>query len=425
MLRKVLGSCCLGLLLVAGDAVAEKSAGQNRTVFDFAEHSWAVGTLHLSKPLRFRDGKILAFPSQITDLLWAPKGAKPRNAMLVHEVFSDDKDKPFLAEGEEIFAPLLLLPQHSYWKDNLPNTPRHEVAGGRRNVFRGDAIPEARRVLKAYLEAYDTKGMDRWPAEIRVVADALNSPVSVLREDAVRFFASYPTLARDFPADAMPQVTSFLGAAAVPVEGKSEVIGALASAKIAAIGPVLEGLATRDDAAGAAALIGLDRLGTPVPADRLPSLAKARTPEVRAWAAAALGKRAGSDPAALSLATSILDDQAEVSAVRDGAAQGLGASNSPVAAAALGKATSRGDSASRAAAQALADSSSPDSAQILVDILVREKGEAALAAAAALSRKSSCQTCSRALEEQHEKHPDEAVRQLIGVILQVPLEHKH
>jgi len=267
--------------------------------------------------------------------------------------------------------------------------------------------------------------MDRWPAEIRVVSDALNSPVPVLREDAVRFLAAYPTLARDFPADAMPSLASFLGAAAVPVEGKIEVIDALASAKVPAIGPVLEGLSTRDDGVGAAALAGLDRLGTPVPAERLPSLAKARSEDVRAWAAAALGQRAGSDPAALALATAILEDPAEASVVREGAARGLGASNSPAAAAALGKATSRGDAVSRGAAQALAESSSPDSAQILIDILVREKGEPALAAAAALSRKTSCEACSRTLEEQHEKHPDEAVRDLIGVILQVPLEHKH
>jgi hypothetical protein len=423
-MRKILTSCCLALLMAASDAAAERSSTQGRTVFEFAEKSWAVGALNLGKPLSFRGGKVLAFPSQISELSWAPGGSKPRNVMLVHEVFSDDKDKPFLSEGDSIFAPLLLLPDHSYWRDNLPNTPRHEVAGGRRNVFRGDDIPEAKRVLKAYLTAHDIKGMERWKGQVGVVADALNSPVAVLREDAVQYLAGYPSLARDLSADALPSILTCLRGSA-PVDQKILLIDAVAAAGISAAEPGLRELAARDDPTGAAALAGLEKLGAPVAADRLPALAKAKAPEVRAWAATALGKRAESDPASLQAATAMLDDPAEVLGVREGAARGLGASGAAAAAEALGKAVGRGDAASRVAAEALGVSASPDSVRILSDALVKHQGEAAMAAAVGLSQKKACTECSRVLEEQHDGHPDEAVRQLIGVILQVPLEHKH
>lgn len=423
-MRKVLTASCLALLTLASNASAEKSSGQNRTVYEFAEKSWAVGKMHLNKPLEFRDGKVLAFPTVISELTWAPKGTKPRNLMLVHEVFRDDKDKPFLADGDDIFAPVLLLPEHSYWRDNLPNTPRHEVAGGRRNVFKGSDIPEAQRVLKAYLAAYDLKGMDRWPAELRVVADALNSPVAVLSEDAVQFFADYPTLARDFPADAVPSVQAYLGGGADP-ERKAALVDALAEAKIIAIVPGLQELAARDDATGAMALAALDDLGSPVAADRLPSLLRAKTPAVRAWAAEALGKRAADDPAALTQATAILDDSAADPAVRAAAAAGLGAAGTPASAEVLAKALQKGDAATRPAAEALGASAAPNSAGLLAGILAKNTGEVAMAAAVGLSQKTSCTECSRALAEEYEKHPDESVRHLIGVILQVPLEHKH
>lgn len=423
-MRNVLKICCLVLLATAGNAAAERSAGQNKTVYEFAERSWAVGKLHLNKPLRFRDGKVLAFPSVITELAWAPGGAKPRNLMLVHEVFSDDKDKPFLNEGDEIFAPLLLLPEHSYWRDNLPNTPRHEVAGGRRNVFRGDDIAEAKRVLTAYLAAFETKGMERWPGEIRVVAGALNSPVQVLREDAVQYLSGFPTLARDFPADALPPVMTFLGGSA-PVDQKSPLLDALASARITAVEPGLRDLSTRDDETGAAALAGLDKLGSPVAPDRLPALAKAKTPAVRAWAATALGKAGATDPSSLQLATALLDDPAEDASVREAAARGLGASGSAAAAATLAKAVERGDAASRAAAEALGASASPDSTRLLTDLLVKGQGDSAVAAAVALSQRPACTDCARVLEEQFTKHPDEAVRHMIGVLIEARLEHKH
>lgn len=423
-MRKVLNALCLALLAVASDATAEKSSGQNRTVYEFAEHSWAVGSMHLNKPLQFRDGKILAFPSVISELTWAPNGTKPRNLMLVHEVFSDDKDKPFLADGEDIFAPLLLLPEHSYWRDNLPNTPRHEVAGGRRNVFRDNDIPEAKRVLKAYLAAHDLKGMERWQGMLLAVADALNSPVNVLSEDGVQYFENYPTLGRDFPAGAVPSVMTYLGGPA-DLERRTALVEALAVAKITPVVPGLEQMAGRDDATGAMALAALEQFGNPVAADRVPGLAKAKTPAVRAWAAAALGRRAGSDPAALQLASAILADPAEDATVRAAAAAGLGAGGSAAAAEVLAKVVAKGDAATRAAAEALAVSAAPESAALLAQILKENSGEVAQAAAVGLSQKSSCSECSRALVEQYKTHPDEGVRHLIGVILQVPLEHKH
>jgi hypothetical protein len=340
-MRKFLPLLCL-LTLSAGIALrVPAAAAEDRTLFDLVEHAWAVGTLRLGKPLQFRDGKILAFPSQISDLLWAPNGTKPRNLMLIHERFRDDGDKSFLDYDDEIFAPLNLLPETSYWKDNLPNTPRHEVAGGRRYVFRGDDIAEARRVLEGYLVAHDTKGLERLSAKVGAVASALSSKSPVLREDAARYLANFPTLARDFPASSLPAVSAYL-AGPSPEEEKGALLQALAEAKVEGLQASLSELAAKDDVTGAFALGGLETLGAPIAADRLAVLARAKTAEVRAFAAQALGKRGGSDPEALALATKLLESAGEAHVVREAAALGLSASGSAEAAGGGGGGGGRG-----------------------------------------------------------------------------------
>jgi len=424
-MRKILVLALFCLSLAGATAAhADPAPEQSQTVFQFAEKSWAVGTIVLGKPLIFREGRVLVFPTQIADLLWAPNNTKPRNLMLVYEVGSHEKDSPLLKNADEIFVPIRLLPDHSYWRDNLPNSRRHAVAGGRRYVFRGTDAVEARKILAAYLTATDLKTADRWSARVAAVAAGLASPVAVLREDSVTYLSVYPFLGRDVDAKALPSIEAFLAGEA-PVAEKSKLASALVSAKVAAIQPALAKLSSRDDATGAIALAGLDGLGEVFPTDRLLTLSKASSPEVRAYAAGALGRRADNDEAAFTRARELLDSAAEPTLVRTAAANGLGASAGEKACAALAAATALGDSGSRAAAIALSTSGNAAAGGLLVDVLKSKDGEAALAAVAALGQMKTCIPCETALREQLKVHSDHSVRDLIGVVLEVPLEHKH
>lgn len=423
-MRKILVLALLCLTILVGPAHAASGPDQSATVYQLAEKSWAVGTMVLGTPLPFREGKVLVFPTQISDLLWAPNQTKPRNLMLVYEVGSHEKDKPFFQSGDEIFAPIRLLPDHSYWKDNLPATRRHAVAGGRRYAFRGADAVEAKKILAAYLTATDIRTAERWSTQVAAVAAGLGSPVAVLREDSVAYLSAYPFLARDVDAKALPAIEAFLAGDA-PIEQKTTLASALVAAKAVQIQPMLTRLSSRDDATGALALSGLDHLGEVFPTDRLLALSRASSPEVRAYAAAALGRRAGTDEAAFARAKELLDSAAEPVAVRAAAADGMGVSAGEKACAVLAAATARGDEGSRGAAKALAASGNPKAGELLVDVLKSTDGEAAIAAVAALGQMKSCIPCETALREQHKSHKDESVRDLIGVVLEVPLVHKH
>ncbi|MFN2425757.1 MAG: HEAT repeat domain-containing protein [Candidatus Binatia bacterium] len=411
------------LSLVAGPATAVRVPPESRTLFHHAENAWGVGTISLGKPLTFREGKILVFPSEFTDLLWAPDGTKPRSLMLIHEVFADDKE-PFFAQGEKIFAPIQLLPDHAYWKDNLPNTRRHGVHGGRRYVFRGAQIPEVRELLAAYLTSHDTKGMERWSGMVAAVAKALGSTIPVVREDAVRYFVVYPTLARDIDEKSLPLMAGFLSGDA-PAAEKAALIDALAAGKVTSIMPTLAQLAARDDATGAAALAGLERFGEPATTERLLALAQSASVEMQAYAVEALGARAGTDSAALARVTEILAAPEPNSKLAAAASQGLARSKGDEVVAALAAAVAQGNSASRPAAQALAAIGGPAAEAALTTILKEKTGEAALAATVGLGTMPGCRGCSALLRDQHDAHADPAVRSLAGVVLGVPDEHKH
>jgi hypothetical protein len=259
LMRKRLLTLPVALVLLATSASAEIHS-QHHTLYDLAEHSWAVGVVMLGHPLTFREGKVLAFPSQIDDLVWAPKGTKPRNLMFVYEVGTDEKDHPYFNEHDVFLAPIRLLPEHSYWKDNLPNTPRHDLAGGRRYAFRGNDIPEVKKVLAEFLTASDKHGLEGQKAELRAVVGGLGSPVAVVREDSVRFLADFPTLQRDFEDAEVPAVSNYLASRA-PTEGKQTLVDALTKAKVMSMKPALTELAKRNDAIGALALRGLTNLG--------------------------------------------------------------------------------------------------------------------------------------------------------------------
>ena len=422
-MRRILALSFFGAFLLA-QAAGAAVPPESRTLFHHAESAWAVGTIRLSKPLPFREGKILAFPSEITDLLWAPDGTKPRSLMLVYEVPSSEKGKPSFQQGDEIFAPIQLLPQHSYWKDNLPNTRRHAIAGGKRYAFRGEEAVEVAKLLAPYLAATEMKGMERWHRTLESVANALGSTIPVVREDAVRYFAVFPTLGRDFDDKSLPPITGYLSGDA-PAEQKAMLVDALASAKVTAITPTLTELAKRDDATGAVALRGLDRLGQGAPTDRLLVLSRSSSVEMQAYAAETLGSRSATDAAALERVTEILAASGTNPAVVAAVAKGLGQAGGDKVVAVLAAAVARGDSTSRPAAEALAGIGGPTAESALASILREKQGEAAMAAAAGLGRMASCAQCAVVLHEQHEAHADPAVRQFIGVLLGVPLVHKH
>ena len=411
------------LFLIPSPASAFVPAEQ-RTLFHEDEIAWAVGTISLGKPMDFRDGQVLAFPTQIVDLLWAPDGTKPRNLMLVHDVAKGEKEKPFLQKGDEIFCPIKLLPEHSYWKDNLPNTRRHSVAGGRRYMFRGKEIPEVRAILDAYLKAFQSHGRERWTGEVEAVANALGSTIPVVREDAVRYFQIYPTLARDFEPAALPAVESYLKGDAQAQE-KEQLIHALVLAKVPGLEPILQTLAARQDGTGAAALGGLAESGIVPSVEELLTLSNSSSVEVKAFAVFQLARQAGTSAEALKRVVDLLEDDKTAAAVQTAAVEGLVVSANDAAVVVLGAQLRRGGTNSRIAGDALGRIGGPKSAQILMVTLKEGKGEAAIAAAMGLGRSTTCAECHALLVEQHESHEDQSVRDFIGVLLGVPLEHKH
>lgn len=244
-------------LLLPGLADAANTAP--RTLFEAAAGAWGVGTIRLGKPLKFREGKVLAFPSQFADLFWAPAG-KPRNLMLVYEVPGDEADKPFFGDKDEFFAPIRLLPEQSYWRDNLPSTSRHEVAGGRRNVFRGEEIAEAKKALGPFLEATRIRGKDRRSAEAAAVAAALGSSVTRIREDAGAWLAAAPNLDRILNDAALASLAAYLEGTS-PAAERASLLTALAPARIMGLKPAFQAVAAGEDAAGAAAKAALAALG--------------------------------------------------------------------------------------------------------------------------------------------------------------------
>lgn len=422
-MRRILALSLSFLFLGPLSALALVPAEQ-RTLFHEAESAWAVGTFRLGGPMEFRDGQIVAFPSQIIDLLWAPDGAKPRNLMLVHELAGDEKEKPFLQKGDEIFALIKLLPEHSYWKDNLPSTRRHAVVGGRRYVFRGEQIPAVRAILDAYLQAFQSKGRSRWTGEIHAVFSALGSTIPVVREDAVRYLVIYPTLARDFEGSKMPLVDAYLKGDA-PAPEKAQLVHTLIAAKLSGLQPVLGAMAVRQDASGAVALAGLAELGEVPPVSELVKLSQSPSVEVQSFAAGQLARQVGVSDEAHKRVSEILGDDKASLAVQAAAIGGLAAASDDAAVDLLGSQLQLGGTNCRIAGEALGRVAGEKASSILILTLKEKDGEAAIAAAMGLKRNTSCAECRATLLAQYKAHKDESVREFIGVLLEVPLEHKH
>jgi hypothetical protein len=412
------------LLLAAAPAPAAREPDHS-TLFQHCEQAWGVGTIDLTKAMTYRDGKLLVYPGQFTDLVWAPNGTKPRNMMIVVEAWPDDDPaKPFLDDSQDIFAPVIVLPENSYWKDNLPFTKRHQIPGGRRYIFRGDQIPEVRKIVETYMKAHETPGAQRLKEKVVAVAAALQSTIVYVREDAVTWFAEHPALARDFDDRALPSIKAYLSGNA-PAEEKAKLIETLSAAKIESVKPLLQQQANTADASGAAALRALEATGEKETTDALLEKSRSSSVDVQAYALEVLGARAATEDAAFARCKEITDPVTSPSPLVGACIEGLGQAGGDRVRGLLVALVERGDTGSRQAAIALAATNDPAAIGELQRILEKSKGEPAIAAAGGLSQAPNCASCTKTLEVAHHDHPDEMVRNLAGMLLGVPMVHKH
>jgi hypothetical protein len=423
MLKQIAFAAAL-LLLAAAPAPAVREPDPT-TLFQYCERAWGVGTIDLTRAKPYRDGKLLVYPGQFTDLVWAPNGTKPRNMMIVLEAWPDDDPaKPFLDDAVDIFAPVNVLPDNAYWKDNLPFTKRHQIPGGRRYIFRGDQIPEVRKIVETYMKAHETAGAQRLKEKVVAVAAALQSTIAYVREDAVTWFTEHPALARDFDDRALPSIKAYLSGNA-PAEEKAKLIETLSAAKIESVKPLLQQQANTADASGAAALRALAATGEKDTTDALLEKSRSSSVEVQAYALRALGTRAGSEDAAFARCKEITDQVTSPSRLIAACAQGFGEARSDRTRELLVSMVERGDVGARESALVLGATGDPVATGELERILANSRGESALAATGGLSQASGCTSCGKALEKAHHDHPDEMVRNMAGALLGVPLVHKH
>ena len=395
-------------------------AQEPQTYFDYLDKAWAVGEVNVTKPLKFREGKLLAFPGRIVDLIYARVG-RPRGLMLIHELRGAE---PPIDHESAFFVPIGLLPQYSYWRDNLPKTPHHEILGGRRYIFKGTEIEEAKRLTRPFTDTLARKRVDRWPGQAAAVTEALHSTLAVLREDAVRYLVAHPEVARAMRPDTVKRLGEF-ATGDHPEEERMQVIAAAAVAGLEEIALTLEALAEKDDAVAAQALAGLERLGRPRATQYLLGRRDAGAAVVRTYVAEALGARGAEDTQAFeaALATLASDEPAEV---RVGAARGLGRSRIDRAIDPLAAALMKGDPVSRSAGLALAEIGGPEAASALERAVVEGPSDAKVAAVLAMGEvRSNCPGCESFLRAQHEKHPDQAIRDLSGIVLELERPHKH
>jgi hypothetical protein len=410
----------VALLLLS--SVGSARADRPKTYFDYIERSWACAEVELQKPLTFRNGLVLAYPGTLVDVAYA-RHANPRSIFLIEELASND-DKSPVAEGERFFAPIQVLPDHSYWRDNLPNSPRHGVLGGRRYIFKGNDAVVAKALTKAYGESLKLKMPEKRIRQQAVIVDALTSSVQVLREDALRHLTTVPVPAKHYDEATIARLGAYIKGDA-PLENRAQIAAIVGRAEMRSLIPDLESLGKQDDGVAASALRSLELLGAPRSTDVLIQLLLKKNEELRRYAAFELGERSAADSPAYERIEELLgsDDDAEV---RGAGASGLGASGSVRALAPLRTALERGDAASRPAAQGIAKIGGEKAVDTLKKAIESGASEARVAAVLAMvEMRGGCEHCAEFLREQKESNPDAAVRDLIGIVLELNVKHEH
>ncbi|RMF24999.1 MAG: hypothetical protein D6760_02060, partial [Deltaproteobacteria bacterium] len=284
-MRKLLCLAAIAMCLRAVPAGADEP----NTIFENLSRCWAAAEARPARVIKYRDGSLLGIPTDMVDVVYARKG-KPRSFFLVYEKKSADEKLPFEV-GEHYFALFHMLPQYAYWRDNLPNVPRHEIMGGKRYVFRGDDIEQAKAIVRRYTETFTLRGRQRLVAAAGVVVDALESPLAVISEDAARHLTKRPNELAMLDDGARERLSKFLlGERDDPaVVGLVEAIGRGKAEKLV---PVLERLAAGHTNKAAAALRALDALGKAPATAALIERLEDQNEEVRAAAAYTLALRA-------------------------------------------------------------------------------------------------------------------------------------
>jgi len=245
---------CLATALLCLSSLGHAEAP--KTFYDHLKDSWAFGEVSVIAPLEYRDGGLLAFPGRITELVRARYG-QPRSVLIIYEVANPGDPLPF-EEGTSFVAPIRVLPRTKYWRDNLPTSPRHEVLGGVRYVFKGEAADAAKKLGAAYASTL-TMGMpERKLRQGEIVAEALTSPVAVLREDSVTFLSTR-TLTHISEKAAAAMAAFAAGEAAE--EQRIAILEAIGRAKLDRTRPQLEKLASGKGAVAEAASRALKELG--------------------------------------------------------------------------------------------------------------------------------------------------------------------
>ena len=408
-------------LLVLGTAGAAQ-ADRPKTYFDYVERAWACADIELRRPIPHRDGLVLAYPGTLMDVAYS-RHANPQSILLVEELTSKEDTSP-VTEGERFFAPIQVLPDHSYWRDNLPNTPRHGVLGGRRYIFKGGDAAVAKELTKAYGETLKMKMPEKRKKQQAVIVAALTSEVKVLREDAVRRLTTVPVPAKQYDEATIRRLGDYVKSDA-PAADRARIASVIGQAEMKGLIPDLELLAKNDDAVAASALKSLEELGAPRSTDALLDLLGRKTVEVRSYAAHELGERSSNDPRAYEKAAELVASNDDA-AVRGACAMGLGAARKSEALTPLGTALDRGDAASRPSAAAIARIGGKQAGEILKETIRSGPGEAQIASVLAMvEMRGDCDDCLAFLREQKESHPDAGVRDLIGIVLELNVKHDH
>jgi HEAT repeat protein len=415
---KVILTLCVTML--AGiPAVA--SATRSDTFYDHIKASWAFGEIGVIEPMTYRGGMLLAYPGRITELIHARYG-RPRSILLIHEITNAEEPSPF-SKGTPFVAPLRVLPRTKYWRDNLPNTPRHEVLGGRRYVFTGDEATAAKELGKQYAATLGMDMPDRKLQQGELVAGALSSPVKVLSEDSAGYLSGR-TLTH-INAKASAAMIAY-AAGEAPEKLRVAIIDAIGRAQLKDVTPGLEKLAKRNDATGAAALRALAAFGVERATAELLAFSQSEASGIRAFAYGQLGARAGTDKAAAAAIAKVVASDDTPASIRIAAVEGLGRSEGDAAVALLRTAVWRGDFASRAAAMSLAQIGSESAVNVLKDAIREAPEEGMIGAVMAVPEVSkACSDCESFLLEQYQTHEDEGVRDQIAIVLQQEHDHDH
>jgi HEAT repeat protein len=139
-----------------------------------------------------------------------------------------------------------------------------------------------------------------------------------------------------------------------------------------------------------------------------------------------LGEIAGTDEKAFQKVVAVLESDESVE-LRSAAGASLGKSGSSEAVEPLRKALLRGDFASRGAAVGLAELATSESIAVLKSAVIEGPNEARIAGVLALVRSdpSQCTDCRSFLLEQLTENDDEAVRDLVTIVLELPAKHEH